>query len=505
MASTTSGQRRRTSTSVRPPAGSTFGAGRRRGRRLRCGPRLGLRLRLVRRDRGRRGIGVGRGGLGALHVRRRRRRGLGLVDRLHGVLDGRGRRVLADGRRARGTAHDRGALLQPVDPREQAGLAGVGTGQQHPGAHQLQQQPGRGGPAHLGEPGGHQVGGPAQLGRSEAGGLGDQPVTLVLGDVDQAGGRGVGDGRDDDEVAEPAEEVLGEAARVLPGLDDPVDHAEHGGPVAGRERVDGVVEERGRGVAEQARGEVVGDAVGAGAPEQLVEDRHRVTRGPGAGADDQRQRGRLDPDALALADLGEVGGEQPGRDQPEGVVVRTRADGRDDLLRLGGGEDEAEVRRGLLHQLEQGVEALRRDHVGLVDDVDLVGAADRCEERLLAEVAGVVDTTVGRRVDLDHVERPGTATGQVAAAVALPAGVGHRGLLAVERAGQDPGAGRLATAARTGEEVGVVDPVVRQRGPQRGRHVVLPDHVGERLGPVAAIEGERGLHDCTLTSPPDSR
>ena len=81
-----------------------------------------------------------------------------------------------------------------------------------------------------------------------------------------------------------------------------------------------------------------------------------------------------------------------------------------------------------------------RDHVGLVDDVDLVAAADRREERLLAQVAGVVDTAVGGRVDLDHVDRARAAAGEVAARVALAARVGDRRLLAVERAGQDPGA-----------------------------------------------------------------
>jgi hypothetical protein len=62
---------------------------------------------------------------------------------------------------------------------------------------------------------------------------------------------------------------------------------------------------------------------------------------------------------------------------------------------------------------------------------------------------------------------------------------------AVERAGQDPGRRGLAAAAWAGEEIGVVDPVGRQRRPQRLRHVVLPDDLLEGLGPVAAIERER--------------
>ena len=156
------------------------------------------------------------------------------------------------------------------------------------------------------------------------------------------------------------EQVLGEPPRVLAGLDHLVDDPEHRGAVAGRERVDHVVEQRVGGVAEQTARQVVGHPGGARATEQLVEHGEGVARGPGAGADDERQRGGLDGHALELAELGEVRRQQPRRDQPERVVVGARPDGGDHLVRLGRGEDEPQVRRRLLDQLEQGVEALRR-------------------------------------------------------------------------------------------------------------------------------------------------
>ena len=499
MDSTTSGHRRRTSTRVSPApprlgavggwalgsgagsstaasagvafwsstcstAGSTAGSGAGRGRR--CRPHRS-RLGGLRQ----RGPDGGSGG----------------VDR---PVLGRGRRRGRGSRGARG-AGDGSASFEPVESGREAVGGVVGAGQQHPRTEQLEQQPRGGGAAHLGQAGRQDVGGPAQVGRAEPGRLGHQPLTLVLGDVDEAGRRGPRDGGHDDQVAQPPEQVLGEPARVLAGLDDLVDHPEDGGAVGGREGVDHLVEQRVRGVAEQPGGQLVGDAVGPGAADELVEDRERVARRSPARTDDEGQGGRLDPDLLLGAEVGEVARHQPRRDQPERVVVGARADRRDDLLRLGGREDEAQVLRRLLDQLEQRVEALRRDHVGLVDDVDLVLAADRREERLLTQVTGVVDAAVGGRVDLDHVDRPGPAPGQVAAAVALPAGVGHRRLLAVERPGQDPRAGGLAAAPRPAEEVGVVDPVAGQRGPQRLGHVLLPDDLGEGLRPVATVEGER--------------
>ena len=77
--------------------------------------------------------------------------------------------------------------------------------------------------------------------------------------------------------------------------------AEHRRAVAGGERVDDLVEQRRVGVAEQRQRAVVGDALAARPGRELVEDRLRVTRRSGAGADDERQHERVDVDALARA------------------------------------------------------------------------------------------------------------------------------------------------------------------------------------------------------------
>ena len=180
--------------------------------------------------------------------------------------------------------------------------------------------------------------------------------------------------------------------------------------------------------------------------------------------------------------------------------MRARADGADDLVGLGGGEDELQVRRRLLDELEQRVEALRRHHVRLVDDVDLVAAADRGEEGAFAQVTGIVDAAVAGGVDLDDVEAARAAAGEVAAALALAARLGDRRLLAVERAGEDAGAGGLAASARAREQVGVVHPVGRQRVTQGFGDVVLPDDLGEGLRPITAVEGKGCVHVCSLTT-----
>ncbi len=170
-------------------------------------------------------------------------------------------------------------------------------------------------------------------------------------------------------------------------------------------------------------------------------------------------------------------------------MVRARADRADDLLRLGRREHELHVLRRLLDDLEQRVEALRRHHVRLVDDVDLVAAARRAERRALTQVTRVVDTTVRGRVDLDDVDAAGTATSERHARVAHPARPRRRALHAVEATREDARRRRLATPARTTEQVRVIDAPRPQRLHEGFGDVLLADDVGERLGAVAAVQG----------------
>ena len=197
----------------------------------------------------------------------------------------------------------------------------------------------------------------------------------------------------------------------------------------------------------------------------------------------------------------QVVGQLARRHQPERVVVHPAPDRGDDLLRLGGREDELHVRRRLLDDLEQRVRRVGREHVRLVDDVDLVPRGRRSEERAFAQVTGVVDQAVGGGVELDDVQAAAAAGRQVEAGLADPARGGGRPLLAVQAAGHDPRAGRLAAAARAAEQVGVVGAVVRQRLHQRTGDVVLADHVGEGRRPVAAVQ--RLGHASTLVGPTD--
>src|SRR5437764_1375458 len=85
--------------------------------------------------------------------------------------------------------------------------------------------------------------------------------------------------------------------------------------------------------------------------------------------------------------------------------LAARADGGEDLPEIGRAEDEDEVRRRLLDQLEERIPSGVRELVRLVEDVDLVAPFRRLQDDALADLADVVDPTLRGRVHLDDVER----------------------------------------------------------------------------------------------------
>ncbi len=347
----------------------------------------------------------------------------------------------------------------------------------------------RGRTRHLAQGRVHQIGGTRQPGGAEGGGLHAHPLHLVGGDAAQHGGGALTGGGHDDQVAQALQQVVDESARILPGLDDPVDRREQRGGVAVADRLHHLVEQGGVRVAEQRDRALVVDPVALRSGDQLIEQRQRVAHRPAAGAHHERQYARLDLDTLGAAQLLYIIEHLRGRHQPERVVVGAAANRADHLVGLGGGEDELHVLGRLFDDLEQRVEALRRHHVRLVEDEDLEAVARGGEGGALAQVARVIHAVVRGGVDLDDVERAGAVAAELHARRAHAArGVGGA-LGAVQAAGQDARAGRLAAAARAAEQVCVIHPIGAQRRAQRIGHLRLTDELGKGLGPVAAIQG----------------
>ena len=170
-----------------------------------------------------------------------------------------------------------------------------------------------------------------------------------------------------------------------------------------------------------------------------------------------------------------------------------RRRGVGDLVGLSCGEDEDDLGRRLFEHLQQGVPRLTCQHMGFVDDVDLVvPVLGRGVHGPFAQLPCVVHPAVRRGVDFDHVEIGG-AVPDPGTDIALAAGFAGGGVtapLAIERHGQDAGGGGLAHAAGSGEEIAVGHAVLLDCATEDGGHVFLYHQVGEALGSVAAGESD---------------
>ena len=188
-------------------------------------------------------------------------------------------------------------------------------------------------------------------------------------------------------------------------------------------------------------------------------------------------------------------------DAMEIETLAAREDGLQNLLRVGGAQHKDHVCRRLLKRLEQRVERRRREHVDLVDDINLVLAAHR------GKVDGVDDL-------LAHVVHAGTACGielvdirvvalgdelallasTVGHAAACTLGARRLGIAAQQRLGQNARHGGLARAARSAEQVGVGQAPLGDGVLERRDDMLLAHH---------GVEGERAIlsvqrfHGCS--------
>ena len=223
--------------------------------------------------------------------------------------------------------------------------------------------------------------------------------------------------------------------------------------------------------------------------DHLVEQALGVPHRALARAGDHAQPGLGHLDLLCLTDAPQPLDHDAHRDALELEPLHPGQDRLRDPLRLGGREQEQHVRRRLLQRLEERVERPLRQHVDLVDDVDLLAAPHREVLHALPQLADVLDRVVARPVDLDDVLA--ASPQDLPAARALPARRRRRALLAVQRPRQRPRRGRLPHAPRAGEQERVVDPVQADRVLQGLRHMTLTGDLLKRRRPP--LPGDRHI------------
>ena len=227
--------------------------------------------------------------------------------------------------------------------------------------------------------------------------------------------------------------------------------------------------------------------------DRLVQKREAVAHGAAGALGEEPKRARFVGHAFGVENVRHMRDDAARRHVAQ-VELQTAREHRDrHLLRIRRREDELHVFGRLLEGLEHRVEGRRREHVHFVDHVDLVAALGRRVHRSLEKRRHVFDRAVARRVHLDVVaEAPlvDRAAGRTHAAGFgrdVPLAVGA---LTVERLGEDARDRGLPDAARSREEIGVVQAFFGKR-PRQGRHdVILTD---DRLEIVRAPLARQNL------------
>ena len=182
-----------------------------------------------------------------------------------------------------------------------------------------------------------------------------------------------------------------------------------------------------------------------------------------------------------------MGGDVLRPDALEGELLAAALDGGGHLVHLGGGQDEHQMRRRLLQNLEQGVERLGGEHVHLVHNVHPLFHRRRGVHRLVQDGADIVHAVVGGGVQLQHIQDGAVLNAQAGGAGI--AGVAVLGALTVHRPGQQLGAGGFARPPGAGEQVGVGQPPGLHLALEGLGDVALAHHLVEGAGAPLAVQG----------------
>ena len=202
-----------------------------------------------------------------------------------------------------------------------------------------------------------------------------EPLARLLGHGQRVRHRA--DVLDEEQVPEVLEQIRDEPTQILALLRELLDETKRAGAVA----VDHEVADAEEGLlldrAQELQDGLDGD-LALRRSRELVERRDGVAERAARAARDERQRGVGRVDLLAVGNRAEQADEL-GESRPlEDERLTARPDRREHLREVRRAEDEDEVRRRLLDELQQGVERGVGELVRLVEDVHLVPPSAGC-------------------------------------------------------------------------------------------------------------------------------
>ena len=266
--------------------------------------------------------------------------------------------------------------------------------------------------------------------------------------------------------------------------------------IASRDVSSYLEERRDVDLAEHARGFVECD-LALSIDTDLFERRCGIAHAAGGFCGDELKCFGLVFEALALADTLEIAHDLLDGKAAKVEALTTRLDGLGNLMRIGRAQHEDDMLGRLFERLEQRVERRRRQHVHLVDDVDLETAARRGKPHAPDDfLAHVVNARATCGIELEDV---GVRTLRDLEALRAGAvGLTVLGRLAQERLGKQACRRGLARSARPAEQVRMGNRALRDSVDERLLDMLLTNDVGEHLGTVLTVQ--RKSHESCLRS-----
>ncbi len=189
--------------------------------------------------------------------------------------------------------------------------------------------------------------------------------------------------------------------------------------------------------------------------DRLIGEAERVAHAAVGGARQQLQRARFVFDLLLLQHIVELFADQLNVERLKMKLQTAGEDSYRQLLRIGGGKQEFNVRRRLFERFQQRVKAVARQHMHFIDQVDLKAAARGRILHVVQQIARILHLGARRGVDLDQIDK--AALFDLATVVAFAARRGGDAGFAVESLRQQARDGGFAHAARAGKEIGMME------------------------------------------------
>ena len=177
----------------------------------------------------------------------------------------------------------------------------------------------------------------------------------------------------------------------------------------------------------------------------------------------------------------------------EGEPLAPGKNGGGNFMKLCGCQNKDQMGRRLFDDLQKCVEGGHGQHMHFVDDIHSAANFRRGVDGIIPQRANLINTIVGGGIDFQHVHAGSGVDGLAGGTVV--AGVSVLQIQTVDGLCQNFGAGGLAGAAGTGEEIGMAQLTGTELGAESLCNCVLTDHIVEGLGTVFPVQ--RLIHTNT--------